>query len=252
VTAAALTAVWLGAATPALAQYRPPPPPPYGAPPGPYGAVLPPYEVITIIRSMGFDPVSRPLLRGPVYVVRALDEVSTPVRVLVDARRGNVVRVVENRAGVYAGIYAGVGRPPEADFGLRRPPPQTVPPGAVYPPYEDEPMPPVPPAAQIPPPPRPKVAARTPLPKPAPQTRPAAPPPAVATIPDPSKTPGKSIPAPVANKSATANNNNAATDKNDVAVTGSTATGPVQASKPADSKPSEFAPTVMVPVAPLE
>jgi hypothetical protein len=223
--------VSLGAATPALAQYRAPPA---------YSGTLPPYEVLTIIRSMGFDPVGRPVLRGPVYVIQALDDVSIPVRVVVDARSGNVVRVTESRPQT---AYMGVA--PEAGFGPRRLPPETVPPGAVYHPYEDDLAPP---AAQAPLPPRPKVAARTPLPRPAPpQSKASVTPPAIsgtaAVIPDPNKTPGKSIPAPVGNKSATAA---------DPTVTGSV--GPTPESKPAspEAKASQEKPTVMVPVAPLE
>ena len=225
-TVATLAAiVSLGVASPALAQYNAPPPP--------YSAVLPPFEVMTIIRSMGFDPVSRPVLRGPVYVVNAVDDESIPVRVLVDARRGHVVRVTESPPRT-----AYVGRPPEAGFGPRRAPPETVPPGVVYRPYDDDlPLP----AAQAPAPPKPKVAARTPLPRPAPpQSKAAATPPPVSgtaiVVPDAEKTPGKSIPAPVGNKSATAA---------DVTVTGSTGAAP-EAAAP------ELKPTVIVPVAPLE
>jgi hypothetical protein len=231
--AAALTAaISLGAVAPVHAQYQPPP----------YRAVLPPFEVMTIIRSMGFDPISRPVLRGPVYAVNALDDGDIPVRVLVDARSGNVVRVTENGPGrAYAGTWPG------ARYEARRLPPESVPPGMVDRP-DDEDM--VPPAAHAPPPPpKPKVAARTPLPRPAPpQSKAAATPPPVSgtatIIPDPGNTPGKSIPAPVA-KSATA------TD-----VTGSTdaASPPASDAKPstADPKQLELKPTVMVPVAPLE
>jgi hypothetical protein len=60
-------------------------------------AALPPHEVITIIRSMGFDPASRPVLRGPVWVVRAFDDQDLLVRVAVDARTGRVVNVAEAR-----------------------------------------------------------------------------------------------------------------------------------------------------------
>jgi hypothetical protein len=228
-TVATLAAiVSLGAATPALAQYRAPP----------YGAVLPPYEVVTIIHSMGFEPVGRPVLRGPVYAIQALDDVSIPVRVIVDARSGNVVRVTESQPQT---AYVGVA--PDARFGPRRLPPETVPPGAVYRPYDDDPA--LPAVA----PPKPKVAARTPLPRPAPpQSKAAATPPAIsgsaAVIPDPNKTPGKSIPAPVGNKSATAV---------DPTVTGSVGTATPEA-KPAspEARTSQEKPTMMVPVAPLE
>ena len=232
--AAALTAfVSLGAASPAAAQYQAPT----------YGAALPPFEVMTIIRSMGFDPISRPVLRGPVYVVQALDDEGISVRVLVDAQRGNVIRVTESRpASVYAGL------PPEAGFGPRRSPPETVPPGAVYRPYEETPAPQ---AAHAPSPPRPKVATRTPLPRPAPphSKAGATPPPvagATAAIPDANKTPGKSIPAPVANKSATTA---------DPIVTGSTA-APHEQSKSESTNtaatPDVKSTVTVPPVAPLE
>ena len=61
------------------------------------GPALPPYEVVTIVRSMGFDPASRPVLRGPVWVVRAFDNQNVLVRVAVDARTGRVVNVAEAR-----------------------------------------------------------------------------------------------------------------------------------------------------------
>jgi len=141
-----------------------------------------------------------------------------------------------------------MGPPPDAGFGPRRSPPETVPPGAVYRPYGDDLAPP---AAQAPPPPKPKVAARMPLPRPAPpQSRAAVTsPPAsgiAVVLPDPNKTPGKSIPAPVGNKSATAS---------DVSVTGSTGPAAPEA-KPAtpdaNAKAPDPKPVVVPPVAPLE
>ena len=75
---------------------------------------MPPYEVLTIVRSMGFDPMSRPVLRGPVYVVRALDDDDIPVRVAIDARSGQVVRVTEsgpNDPGAWQGGPIGRLRP---------------------------------------------------------------------------------------------------------------------------------------------
>lgn len=61
---------------------------------GGYGA-LPPYEVLTIVRSMGFEPQNRPLLRGRVYIVQAFDDQDVPVRVDVDALSGRVMNVAE-------------------------------------------------------------------------------------------------------------------------------------------------------------
>lgn len=57
------------------------------------GDLLPPYEIATIVRSAGLDPVSRPMLQGRRYVLRAIDPDGIDVRVLVDARFGEIVAV---------------------------------------------------------------------------------------------------------------------------------------------------------------
>jgi hypothetical protein len=74
--------------------YPPPYPPEYPGtyPPAPGG--LPPYEVMAIVRSSGFEPLSRPLRQGPAYVVRAADPAGRLMHVFVDARMGRIVRVV--------------------------------------------------------------------------------------------------------------------------------------------------------------
>jgi len=59
-----------------------------------YGGGLPPYEVITIVRSAGLDPIDRPVRRGPNYVLHAIGQNDQEVRVIVDARRGEIVRIV--------------------------------------------------------------------------------------------------------------------------------------------------------------
>jgi hypothetical protein len=67
-------------------------------PPGIYpdvGPALPPHEVITIVRSTRLEPLGRPVRRGPVYTIRAVDPASgEELRVTVDAQVGNVVRMV--------------------------------------------------------------------------------------------------------------------------------------------------------------
>jgi hypothetical protein len=67
-------------------------------PPGLYpdaGPALPPHEVITIVRSTGLEPLGRPVRRGPVYAIRAIDPAGgEELRVIVDAQVGNVVRMV--------------------------------------------------------------------------------------------------------------------------------------------------------------
>lgn len=55
--------------------------------------VVPPYEVFTIVRSMGLSPLGQPALRGGVYVLRAGNRYGEQVRVVVDARAGQVVSV---------------------------------------------------------------------------------------------------------------------------------------------------------------
>lgn len=56
--------------------------------------VLPAYEILTIVRSMGFDPLSHPLRRGPYYVLNAVDTRGIEMRIVADARVGEVVSVM--------------------------------------------------------------------------------------------------------------------------------------------------------------
>jgi hypothetical protein len=58
-----------------------------------FGGAIPPYEAITIVRSMGFDPVGRPAFDGVRYVVRATDPRGADVNVVVDAQLRRVVMV---------------------------------------------------------------------------------------------------------------------------------------------------------------
>jgi hypothetical protein len=181
----------LSAASPVTAQN-------YGV--QPTGAVLPPYEVLTIIRSMGFNPANPPALRGPVYVVRAFDDDDSPVRIVVDARSGHVIGVRES------GPNPGYAAAAPGRLGAFPAPRETVPPGMVPPAavsagsmYETQPY------LAPPPPKHPKIAARTPTPRPRPAQATderAAVPPAVpsttASAPEIAATPGKSVPAPVA------------------------------------------------------
>ena len=231
-----------------------------------YG-MLPPYEVLTIVRSMGFETQGRPMLRGRVYIVHAIDNQDIPVRVAVDAASGRVVRVVERMPG------AGYGSLPPDRYGAYPVPQAPVPGGTIYeesdgrapdyrspdyraPEYRQPnayPRPIYPqsstqrPAAQSP-----RVAARNPSATPTPKTRPpqAAPAPQ-ATNPQPQGSttqpaatsslenngrPGVSIPAPVAARKI--------------------ATPPEEpAAKPATPAPSDTAKPAdpaLVPVAPLE
>jgi hypothetical protein len=58
-----------------------------------YGG-LPPYEIVTIVRSAGLDPIDRPVRRGPNYVLHAIGQDDQEVRVIVGARRGEIIRIV--------------------------------------------------------------------------------------------------------------------------------------------------------------
>ena len=55
--------------------------------------VVPPYEVLTIVRSAGLDPIGQASRRGPIYVLRAIDDDDREVRVVVDARYGDIVSI---------------------------------------------------------------------------------------------------------------------------------------------------------------
>jgi hypothetical protein len=60
--------------------------------PGGFDAVLP-SDVMSSVRSTGLRPVSRPVLRGRRYVLHAIDTDGVPVRVVVNARTGQVMNV---------------------------------------------------------------------------------------------------------------------------------------------------------------
>jgi len=56
-------------------------------------AALPPYEIMSIVRSTGLAPLTRPMRRGPFYVLVAVDRVGRQMRVVVDARLGDIVNL---------------------------------------------------------------------------------------------------------------------------------------------------------------
>ena len=85
-----------------------------------FGGAIPPHEAMTIVRSMGFDPIGRPAFNAGRYVVRATDPRGANVNVVIDAQLRRVVMV--------------------------RPIPGSVllpPPGAVPPPGRTAPLPPM-------------------------------------------------------------------------------------------------------------
>ncbi|HLH95519.1 MAG TPA: hypothetical protein VKW08_10430 [Xanthobacteraceae bacterium] len=63
--------------------------------PGPFepSAVLPPYEIMSIVRSTGLAPLTRPMRRGSYYVLVAVDRVGRQMRVVVDAQLGDIVNM---------------------------------------------------------------------------------------------------------------------------------------------------------------
>jgi hypothetical protein len=67
---------------------------------------LPPYEILTIIRSTGFEPIGRPVRNGQTYVLRAVDAYDLEVRLVVDARTGRILSAAEAPAR-YAVPYRG-------------------------------------------------------------------------------------------------------------------------------------------------
>jgi hypothetical protein len=95
----------------ALAQPAPPPVYPGTAYPG---AGLPPHEIVTIVRSTGLEPMGSPVRQGPTYALRAVDPAGEEVRVIVDAQRGRIVKVIPLMAPRYAMplLRPPYGRPP--------------------------------------------------------------------------------------------------------------------------------------------
>jgi hypothetical protein len=55
---------------------------------------LPPNEIVAMVRSSGLEPVGRPIRQGPAYALRAVDPTGEEVRVVVDAHKGRIVKVV--------------------------------------------------------------------------------------------------------------------------------------------------------------
>jgi hypothetical protein len=82
--------------------------------------VLPPYEIMSIVRSTGLTPLTRPMRRGPYYVLVAVDRVGRQMRVVVDAQLGDIVNL---RPAVVAGFYGpDLGRPVAMPGGAMPPP----------------------------------------------------------------------------------------------------------------------------------
>jgi hypothetical protein len=84
----------------------------FAEPPLPGGRVLPPPEINSIVRSMGLVPTGRPIREGLTYAVIATDPRGRPVRVIIDARFGDVLSVRRVIAVGPPGAY------PERLYGL--------------------------------------------------------------------------------------------------------------------------------------
>jgi hypothetical protein len=99
--------------------------------------VLPAHEILTIIRSTDLRPVGQPVRRGATYVLRAIDPSGEELRVVMDARHGDILSV--RPAGAAApppGARMGAYGPPGGVYIERQP----LPPGGYGPPavYEGE------------------------------------------------------------------------------------------------------------------
>lgn len=233
-------------ASPAFAQY------------GPYGPIMRPVMpiagmpgdgVVRIVREMGLDPVGAPTRSGNFYIQSAADYYGRPMRIVVDARRAQVVSVEALNApgsihgGSYAaanarlapgpygrGVYPGYGAPDDDEIGAPLPAPGArMSPRADLGPAQSDPhraiqMPPLPPYGA--PKPAAKSAAITPAKPPVPRKRPAAAPQVTAGTVEPLAA------------------------KPDAAPSAAAAPAPATEAKP--SAPAAPAAPAMPPVAPLE
>ncbi len=68
---------------------------------------LPANDILTTVRSMGLDPTTEPLRRGPYYVLHAYDPYGVEVRVVADAQLGDILSTTPAQAlnNAYAPIY---------------------------------------------------------------------------------------------------------------------------------------------------
>jgi hypothetical protein len=215
------------------------PPPSYAPGPPPFGDAVSAREIAAGARSAGFELLTEPVRRGPVYVMRAVNRQGIRVRILADAHSGRILAVNRVLMGPVVGEAAPPPPPPQPRY-------QPYLSGRGY--YENAPLPPgdVPtyrPDASLGPPtmearPNPERAPAYGTPQPGKKV--AARPPAPRAR--PGDTPGEvtgSVTAPAANP-----------------VTGPVAAAPAPAAKPAETAPSAPNPVPakpqMVPIAPLE
>jgi formin 2 len=83
---------------------------------------LAPRQVIAIVRSTGFDPLDRPMRRGPHYLVRAIDNRDREVTVVVSGLSGEIVSVTPATMGSQMPPRGAVGRYERTPPGYGPPP----------------------------------------------------------------------------------------------------------------------------------
>lgn len=66
---------------------------------------LAPSQIIMQVRRAGFKPISRPVQRGPVYLVSALDGDDINVNLTLDARSGRLLWVADISRARFGGYY---------------------------------------------------------------------------------------------------------------------------------------------------
>jgi hypothetical protein len=84
---------------------------------------IPPHEAAAIVRSLGLMPTSAPRPRGPFWVVDAVGQDGSPIKVRVDAINGRVADIVRVPGPRMVRVYPG--SPPGTVY-------EAPPPGAVY------------------------------------------------------------------------------------------------------------------------
>jgi hypothetical protein len=127
IVCAAVLAASVGAAATAHAQYVP-------IYPRTYVRGLPPHQAIVVVRSIGMQPLSRPLRRGANYVVVASTRSGARMRIVIDAFDGTIVRMRPARmARLHRQPYRPLYRPPPvtpyapAPIGAQPVPPRNIP-----------------------------------------------------------------------------------------------------------------------------
>ncbi len=111
---------------------------PVGAPPGGVVEELPPGRIVAIVRQSGFDPVGRPVRKGELYTLRALDPYDVEYRLVIDARTGRTVSLREMaRPGAYEPVPAFARIFGRAEDGYPSPrPPRDIPRAPAAPPQK--------------------------------------------------------------------------------------------------------------------